>query len=544
MQKVSLSKFDRLVDEILEFLWKASPLSATFAGIHKYDHLLDIMEAGALEENNNRSKKYLEKLLKFNLRELSPDEYIDWRLLRNSLESNIKSFEAIRHWEKNPSIYPEVGLYSIFILMIREFAPLPERAESIRLRLQQIPRLLKEGQKNLKNPPEVFTKLALEVAEGGLAFFKSGISQISARVPKLKDELEKAATTVCQSYEEYIQFLKEKFVGKSRGSFAIGTELFNFKLDKDHMLPYKADELFEIGQDAKRMTEAELDDVARTIDRRKRWWEVVEDIKNIHPQASELLEVYKRSMLEAREFVKTKNLVTIPPGEELEVIPTPPFERPTIPYAAYMPPAPFEKKQKGFFYVTLVDENLPVKLQEEVLRGHPVYGIPIIALHEGYPGHHLQLVYSNRTKRKIRKLFGSSVFAEGWALYCEEMMAEVGFYSDPRTKLLKLKDQLWRACRIIIDIGLHTEKINFDEAVNILVNDAKLERVHAEKEVTRYTFTPTQPLSYLIGKKQILEFRHDYETKLGRSFRLKDFHDQLLSFGTIPVVLIREAMGV
>ncbi|MEO0225767.1 MAG: DUF885 domain-containing protein, partial [candidate division WOR-3 bacterium] len=186
----------------------------------------------------------------------------------------------------------------------------------------------------------------------------------------------------------------------------------------------------------------------------------------------------------------------------------------------------------------------PVKLQEEVLRGHPVYGIPIIALHEGYPGHHLQLVYSNRTKRKIRKLFGSSVFAEGWALYCEEMMAEVGFYSDPRTKLLKLKDQLWRACRIIIDIGLHTEKINFDEAVNILVNDAKLERVHAEKEVTRYTFTPTQPLSYLIGKKQILEFRHDYETKLGRSFRLKDFHDQLLSFGTIPVVLIREAMGV
>jgi uncharacterized protein (DUF885 family) len=207
-----------------------------------------------------------------------------------------------------------------------------------------------------------------------------------------------------------------------------------------------------------------------------------------------------------------------------------------------MNPAPFEKQQKGYFFVTLVDEKLSPEEQEDMLRGHSLYGIPVTALHEGYPGHHLQLVHANYLKNKLRRLLSTNVFIEGWALYCEEMMYDAGFYSDQRSRLLQLKDQLWRACRVIIDVGLHTKKMQYDEAVDLLVDCAKLQKVHAQKEVTRYTFSPTQPMSYLIGKSQILDLKKDYQSKAGVNFNLKEFHDQLLSYGSIPVCLIREEL--
>lgn len=539
-----MSRFDKLADEILEFGWKTSPYSATFSGIHKYDHELDDVTSDFLHETNKKTKDYLSQLTKIGRNELTDDEYIDWRLLRNALESNIKAFEEVRSWQKDPGTYANICLYGLFILFIREFAPIEERAESFLSRIKQVPRLLKDARQNLKDSPEIFTRLAIKVVEGGQAFFKSVVPELCSMVPGISPELNKASAAAADAFDDYASFLKNDYLPKSKGNFAIGRDLFNFKLETDHMLPYKADEIFEIGRQAKQMTEDELKDVSRTIDKKKTWWETVDDIKQHHPDASQLLATYRKEMLAARNFIQTKNLVTIPPAEDLKVIPTPPFDRPTIPYAAYMPPAPFDKEQTGHFYVTEVDENLPEQKKEEVLRGHSLYGIPITALHEGYPGHHLQLVHANRVPRKLRSLLATSVFIEGWALYCEEMMHDEGFYSDPRTKLLKLKDQLWRACRVMIDVSLHNKTMTDEQAIEMLVRDAKLERVHAEKEVVRYTFTPTQPLSYLIGKKQILELRDDYKKKEGAKFNLKGFHDRLLSLGSIPVVLIREVMGL
>ncbi len=539
-----MSEFDRFVDEVLDFFWQSSPCGATFAGIHQYDHELDHMDRDYLENVNKQSKAYIQRLNQWNKSKLSADEYLDWQLLINALESGVKTYEDIRPWQKDPSSYATLCLYGLFILVIRDFASIEERTRSFLARLKQVPRLLGEARVNLKDSPEVFTRLALEVVEGGQSFFQDVVGQLGARVPALADELKQASLVATAAFAEYGAFLKNDYLARSKGDFAIGEKLFNFKLGVDHMLPYKADEVLAIGREAKTATEKELAETSRMIDKSKPWVKVVEDVKLHHPEAKDLLATYRREMERARDFVRAKDLVTIPPGEELAVIDTPPFDRPTIPYAAYMPPAPFETRQKGYFYVTPVEAHLDREQQQETLKGHPIHGIPVIALHEAYPGHHLQLVHSNRVPRKLRRMLGTSVFAEGWALYCEEMMHDAGFYSDSRTKLLKLKDQLWRACRVIIDVGLHTKTMSFDEAVDFLVNEAKLQRVHAIKEVTRYTISPTQPLSYLIGKKQILELKKDYQEKKGKDFNLKEFHDQLLSFGTIPVVLIREALGL
>jgi uncharacterized protein (DUF885 family) len=174
------------------------------------------------------------------------------------------------------------------------------------------------------------------------------------------------------------------------------------------------------------------------------------------------------------------------------------------------------------------------------MEGHVLAGIPITSVHEGYPGHHLQITSAHQAASKVRRQFWTPVLVEGWALYCEEMMAEQGFYSDPRTRLLQLKDYLWRSCRVMIDVGLHTGTLAPGEAVRMLVEVPKLDPEGAAGEVKRYSKTPTQPLSYAVGKREILKLREDFRKAEGSGFSLRRFHDRLLQFGSLPISRIRE----
>jgi uncharacterized protein (DUF885 family) len=539
-----VSDFARLANEILESIWRSSPFAATFVGIHKYDHELDNVDRDYLVSVNNERKELLKKLENLNEKTLNHEEYIDWQLLKNFLQSSITDFEVMRYWQTNAAEYANICVDSLHLLFLREFAPIEERAGAILSRMKQIPRFLQDASRNLKEAPRIFTTLAIEVNDGGHNFLKTLTAKLGVLTPRFASELEKASCDAAAAINAYGDFLKHELLPKSKGEFAIGEQHFNFKLKTDHMLPYTADEILEYGYNIKGGTEDELEKIAHRISTHKTWLDIVNDVKTQHPPAPGLLAAYKKEMERAKKFIQEKDLVTLPRTEELEVISTPEFYRPIFPYAAYMPPAPFEKQQKGFFFVTPLDDNLPIEKQEEQLRGHPLYGIPVTALHEGYPGHHLQLVYANQLKNKLRRILNTNVFIEGWALYCEEMMYDAGFYSDPRSRLLQLKDQLWRACRVIIDVGLHTKKMKYTEAVDLLINDAKLQKVHAEKEVTRYTYTPTQPMSYLIGKRQILQVKSDYQMRAGNDFKLREFHDRLLSFGSIPICLIRQALGL
>jgi uncharacterized protein (DUF885 family) len=546
-------EFNRLVNEILEFRWKASPVEATFSGIHKYDDMLDKTDSESRRRHLKKAKEYLKKLenfspdlkIKSKKARLSVDEKMDWRMLRDSLEVEIAEEEELRWLKRHALIYPETALWSCFILMVRDFAPLNKRMKSVLGRLKQVPRLIKEGQDNLKkgrDVPKIWTQVAIETTVSGKEFFKQMIPLFAEKVPHLKGQLLAANQKAISAFDDYEEFLKKRLLPRSKGRFAIGEKFFNFLLSVHHQLPYTADDLLPMGNRIIKQTQAEMRFLAKKIDPKKSWTKIVDDLKKKHPTKENLLKFYTKEMARARDFVKKRDLVTIPKGESLSVMETPIFERNTIPYGAYVPPAPFEKRQEGFFWVTPVNEKLPLKQQEEQLRGHNSYGAVLTALHEAYPGHHLQLVHSNKIKSKIRRQFGTSLFAEGWALYCEELMYDKRFYTKPQTRLLQLKDQLWRACRVVIDVSLHTNRMSFNKAVNMLVNVAKLEKTNAIAEVKRYTYTPTQPMTYVMGKMEILKLRDDFKKLKGKAFSLKKFHDQLLSYGTIPVQMVRERM--
>ncbi len=533
--------FEHLADKIVKFILRSSPVQATHVGCHLYDHELDNVDPDSIRERKEQRKDFLRQLQHIAHKTLTDDEHIDLQLILGALKSDIRTEEALRPWQTDPVRYIRICMNGLYTLLYRDYAPVEQRAEAFLRRAKKIPGLLRTAQHNLEESPAVFTRVALEQTDSAMHFSRHMITRIASKVPYIGKDLDKIRPKLLSAFDEYAQFLNTK-IKTQRHGFAIGARLFEFMLRNDHMLPYGMHDIADIGEAAKRTAQRELKKLARTIHKRKSWMAVAADLKGQHPKAGQLLTAYRREMNAVKRFVKDQKLVAMPPDETLRVKPTPLFQRSLLPFAAYMPVAPLEKEQVGFFYVTPIERRMSNEQQEEQLQGHSKYKIPIIALHEGYPGHHLQLTHASRVPSMLRKLLRTTVFVEGWALYCEEMMYEAGYYTDPRIVFMKWLAELWRACRVMIDVGLHTRTMSYQQAVDFLVREALVEPVHAEKEVTRYTLSPTQPLSYVIGKKQILALRSAYRKKTGTAFRLRDFHDQLLSFGSIPVVLIQRAM--
>lgn len=540
------SDFQRKSDEILNYWWETNPSSATSNGIHDYDDKLEKLDPESRRETIKSYERFVSELSQF---ESNPDllddsERLDLRILKSHLDITIQMENNYRRAERDATVGPDVCLWSIYMLLMRDFAPLETRMESVLARLREVPRVLEEGMANLKasdGVPAAWTRMGMEVAQSGMGFFAGLIPMYAPKVPGLANDVSAANGAAIMAMQSYTSFLQNEIMPESNGEYRLGEEVFSYLVKNGYMLPYSTGDLVEIGKKCIEDTKSALEKAAAQIDPDKSWAELIADFKQETPSADELLEFYRKEMERAKRFVAEKDIVTIPEGESLIVAETPQFKTGRIPYAAYVVPAPFEESQEGIFWVTAVDQNLPAEQQGEQLSGHSKAAIVLKSVHEAYPGHHLQLLHSNRVNSKVRKAFRTSLFAEGWALYCEEMMFKQGFY-DLKSRLFQLKDELWRACRVVIDVELHCGRMNFQEAVKMLIDVAGLEEVNAISEVKRYTQSPTQPMSYIMGKLAIMKILDEYKNKSEDNFNLKSFHDQLLSYGTIPVGLVSEEM--
>lgn len=519
-----------------DFVHKTYPVLATYLGVHKFDHLLGDYSLAAIKKDLKQFKKFGQDLSRLDPRRLTRSDGIDFQLLENEIKLNQILLSGVKDWQRNPATYLETALIGVFLVFSRPGLKRARKIESIRKRLTRFEPLFAQAKANLKNPPLIFTQIALESLPGAINFVAQSLKEFDQ-----KNEMTTEIQAGKMALEEFRRFLKEDLLPKSHGRFALGREIFEKKLKHEHFLPFKARQLYDFGQKNFLRVEKELQRLARRLNRQKSWQDQIEECRGAVIQG-DLLSSYRREVKKLVRFLKEKDLMTFPEGEACRVEATPEFERPTVPYAAYMPPAPFEKNQTGLFWVTPIDESKDEATQAAQLKEHSQFHFMITALHEAYPGHHLQFAVANRQPSLIRKHGQSNLLCEGWALYCEQMMGEVGYYSDPRTKLFMLKDELWRAARIIIDAGLHCFNMSFGEAVEILVKKVKLAPAQAEAEVKRYTGSATQPMSYLVGKSLILSLREKMKRKWGKKFSLKGFHDELLNCGTIPVALVEKEL--
>jgi uncharacterized protein (DUF885 family) len=434
----------------------------------------------------------------------------------------------------------------VFLLITKEFGPLGDRLAAALERSRETPRVLEQGMANLvaEEIPGVWAEVALEQARQAPSLFVDLLPRMAAdAAPAIEQDLRRAGEKVADSFENYARLLEAEVLPKASGDFAVGRELFDKMLHENHMVDYDSEELLDTGWRLIRETEQSMSDLAREIDPSKTAAEMLDAAKADHPAADGLLDAYEQAMQAARQYVIDHDIAGIPENETLRIIETPVYLRPILPYAAYMPPGIFEERQEGLFLVTPVEPGATAEEIEGKLRGHNYSKLPITALHEAYPGHHLQLVWANRRKTVPRRLgiMLSTLFIEGWAFYCEELMERLGYIDTPIQRLARLKDQLWRAARIVIDVSLHTRGMPIEEAVELLVDRCRLESGNALAEVRRYTAHPTQPQTYLMGKLAILDLVREYK-KRKPDVSLREMHDAILACGSLPPSLMRRAL--
>ncbi|MCX6364364.1 MAG: DUF885 domain-containing protein, partial [Actinobacteria bacterium] len=260
----------------------------------------------------------------------------------------------------------------------------------------------------------------------------------------------------------------------------------------------------------------------------------------------DLVDAYRRAVAAARAHMVAQGIATMPPHEELTVMATPIFLRSMLPFAAYDQPGPFDARQLGFYYVTPPRAGLSRAELEAAMHSHPRASLATTGVHEAYPGHHVQLVSANRATTLARRVAhipnGGNILVEGWAFYCEELMEQQGLLADTAVRLMRLNDQVWRACRVVIDIELHLGIMDLPAAVDYLCAEAHMNRYEAELECRRYAGEPGQAMSYLLGKREVLRLAATYGRRRGGS--LRDFHDELLSWGCLPPAVIAWGMGL
>ncbi len=518
------------------------PTFASYLGDHRFDALFGEYTQESVVRNRKKLQLWLEKFQSFSTESWTIDNKIDCILLVQYIKAVKRTYETFYSLNRNPGFAVEECLGGIHTLIIRDFAPLEVRLQSVLGRLQDVSRVIDEC-KLLIEPPEVpfvWAEVAIESANAGIGFFSIIIPDIAKIVPELQYEIAEAGKAAAEALQNYVLWIEHEILPVAKGDFATGKELFNELLRENHMVNYDSDELLIKGWQLIDATEAEMKKVAESINPGKTASQILEECKNDHPSAENLLSCYQNAMLQARQFAIGHRLVSIPDGESIRIEPTPSFLVNLIPFAAYVPPGFMEKIQEGVFWVTQPGENNSFEEIEKKLRSHPHTDIHVTALHEAYPGHHLQFVVANRSGSKIRKLGAmlSTLFIEGWAFYCEELMEEQGFISQPIQKLSRLQAQLWRALRIVIDVSLHTRKMNIDEAIDLLVKRAGLEPEDARAEVHRYTLSPTQPQSYLMGKMEILKIVQKYK-ELHPGVDLCKMHDDILACGPLPPALMQ-----
>lgn len=538
--------FYRRAEEWLSRVLELNPVMATQMGDHRWDDRFSDNTAEALE---NQYREMLTASAEFEAMDVDSfelDVRIDHTLVVQILKSSVRSYEAIQRHRRDPSSYLNEVTGGVFMLIMKDFAPLPQRLRSVLARVWEAPRVLAQGQANIvpEEVPLVWAQIALEQIRQAPGLFIGLLPAMAAQAaPELQAGLTEAGQAAVQAIHTYTEFLENKVIPRAAGDFAAGRELFDEMLREQHMVDYDADQLLETGWDLFRQTQEQMEALAREIDPDRSVRDLLEEAKTDHPTAEELLKAYEEAMEAARQYVMDHDIVTIPEGQSLRVVETPAYLRPLIPYAAYMPPGILEEKQEGLFLVTPVDTDASPEVQQEKLKDHNWSKLPLIGLHEAYPGHHLQLVWANRQETIPRRLGSmlSTLFIEGWAFYCEELMEQLGYIAEPIQRLERLSGQLWRAARIILDVSLHTRGMSVEEAADFLVERCQLEPSNALAEVRRYTQSPTQPQSYLMGKLAILELVEDYRHTRPQ-VSLRELHDAILNCGSLPPSLMRQSL--
>ncbi len=546
--------WDKLADEYFDQIYfKFAPSAGTSAGLHQYDPLLEDYSRAGVDTEIAALHAFEKRVEAVNPAGLGEALAADRELVLSNIRGALLTLETIRPWEKNPDTYSGGISNSVYVIMIRKFSSPDDRLRSVVSREEKMPAVFAAARANLKNPPRIYTEIALEQLPGIISFFQNDVPAAFAGAtdPALKAEFAKSNAAVIAGLQSYADWLKSDLLSRSNGDFRIGADTFSKKLLYDEMVDTPLDRLLEIGWANLRKNQAEFNRVAKELEPAKAPADVLAELAAMHPAPDKLLQSFRDTFDGLIAFIQTKHIITIPSDVRPTLQETPPFMRATT-FASMDTPGPFEKvATEAYFNVTLPGPHDTPEEIEGRMASFNIGTIVSTSTHEAYPGHYIQFLWVNRAPTKVRMLLGASSNAEGWAHYCEQMMLDEG-YGQPGTgakdareakfiRLGQLQDALLRNARFIVGIEMHRGKMTFDQAAEFFVKEGYQSKQVGLVETKRGTADPTY-LYYTLGKLEILKLREDVMKKEGSAFSLEQFHNNFMKQGFPPIKIVRQAM--
>jgi uncharacterized protein (DUF885 family) len=547
-EKVSNDYFDQVY-------FPYGPTSGTQVGYHQYDTQLEDYSRKNIDAEIAALKSF-EKRIEAIHPDAAAADFVprsDREIVLSNIRSTLLTLETIRPWEKNADNYSSTCANGAFVLMERKFASPDERLRSLIAREKQMPVVLAEARVNLKNPPRVFTEIAIEQLPDIVSFFEHDVplAFADAKDPALKEEFAQTNAAVIAALNSYLAWLKTDLLPQSNGDFRIGAETFSKKLLYDEMVDLPLDKLLEIGWADLRKNQAHFNEVAKELEPDKTPSAVLEELGENHPAPDQLLNSFRATFDRLISFIREHHIVTIPSDVRPIVEETPPFMRATT-FASMDTPGPYESHAtEAYFNVTLPDPSMTPAQVEGYMHSFNVGTVISTAVHEAYPGHYIQFLWLPQAPSRVRKLLGANTDIEGWAHYTEQMMLDEGYgqpgagAKDEREakflRLGQLQDALLRNARFIVGIQMHSGKMSFDEAIAFFQKEGYQSKETATVETKRGAGDPTY-LYYTLGKLEIMKLREDLKKKQGVAFSLEEFHNNLLRQGFPPIKIVRRAL--
>ncbi len=550
--------FENLAEEYVSDLANFSPVSATLTGDHSADSMLDHVDTNARAKLKRMYTEYLDALAAIGREDLSRANQVDAELLRNDLESSLWSQETLQQWAWNPLVYVDISGRAIYGLVARDFAPIETRLASVTSRLEQLPRFFAEARDAIDpvRVPKIHAETAVQQSPGLLSIIDTMIEPDMDKLPaEAQERLRAAIETAKNAIAEHQNWLEEELLPRAAGEFRIGAELFDVKLAFALDSPLGRKEISSRAENEYEAVRSEMYEISRDVyagmhpyttfpdnpDEAYKQTIIRAALEQAYaqlPPRDGIVDIAKQYLQDATDFVIEHNIVTVP-DDPIEIVIMPEFER-GVSVAYLDAPGVLDKGQTTFYAVAPLPEDWTDEQVDSFLREYNLLSIQDLTIHEGTPGHFLQLALSNRYPSTLRAVLGSGPFIEGWAVYAEQMMIDEGYLDhDPLMRLINLKWYLRAVTNAIIDSAIHVDGMTRDEAMKLMIEGGFQEEREAAGKWVRAQLTSTQLSTYFVGYQEHIEMRRAVEAAWGGEFTLRRYHDQALSYGSPPVKYVR-----
>jgi uncharacterized protein (DUF885 family) len=560
-QNAALESFFR---EYLEEAFRLEPLMATRLGDHRFDKQLDDLSSQGRNATLEHDRKALADLSRHVQKDkLSRDGQIDHEIFRRHLERTIWLAETFQPFEDDPRIYGSYVTESIYLLLTQSSLPRAVNVQNALARMAKIPQVLDIARSTIKNPPRVKVETAIKQTQGAIGFYSGELFKLAGEPPD-HTELSLKAERIVAALNRHLDFLKTDVLPRSSDGWRIGPDLFAQKLELELDAGLSAAEVLAEAEREAARVESEMAVIARQMwgsafpdrplplddpdARRATIQQVLDVVAGGHGTAEGLVADVRATVGEIKTFITTHKILRLIEPDQCRIVEMPEFLRGNS--VAYLNPAPpLDIHGSSEYAISPPPLDWSHQRTESYLREYNRAMLKILTIHEGYPGHYVQLEYSNRCPSLIRRVLSSGTFAEGWAVYTEQTMLDQGFGGgDLGLRLQQLKFYLRAVVNAILDHKMHAGKMNDAEAMDLLMRRAFQTEGEAVGKIIRAKQTSCQLSTYFVGRTAFYRLRQQLQRELGDRFDLARFHEAVLSHGTIPVKylpeLVRKSLGV